>query len=281
MRLKLKLKSKRAVAGYILAGIAMLLIFLYLRFPGEALTDYIKAKAAAGPSQAMLSIDTIRPSFPPGIAIENVTLGFRDRPEAMLRMDDLTVRPGGLALLRGRLAILMAAEGYGGQARGRIDFARLFSLQGPLTAEANFGELRIEKCAWLKEIMSRQITGTLKGALTFGGTAEALKNGTGNLDFTLTNGTYPLRENFFGFEKLDFGKVEGKVSYRTGALRITQLTLTGEKIRLSMKGNILLADLIQDSKIDLTSVIEIPTQNNKRVTMTIDGTLGNPKTRFQ
>jgi type II secretion system protein N len=278
--MKLNLKLNRAIAGYILAGVAMLLIVLYLRFPGEAVTDYVKSTVTAGYPDTLLSIDAILPSFPPGLAIENVTVGFRDRPEATLHADGLTVRPGGLPLLRGRLAILMAAEGYGGEARGRIDYTNLFSFQGPLAAEANFRDIRIEKCAWLKGVMSRQITGTLKGALTFGGTAGALKNGTGNLDFTLTSGTYQLLENFFGFEKLEFSKVDGKVSYRNGALRITQLTLTGEKIRLSLKGNILLADPMQDSQIDMTGAFEIPVQNSKRVTMEISGTLGNPKTRF-
>ena len=43
----MKLKMNRAIAGYILAGIAMLILLLYLRFPGEALTDYVKAVAAA------------------------------------------------------------------------------------------------------------------------------------------------------------------------------------------------------------------------------------------
>ncbi len=41
------MKLNRAIAGYILAGIAMLLAFLYLRFPGEALKDYLTALAAA------------------------------------------------------------------------------------------------------------------------------------------------------------------------------------------------------------------------------------------
>ena len=276
----MRLKLNRVMVGYVLAGIAMLLILLYLRFPGEAVTDYVKAAVAAGYPRTQLSLDVIRPSFPPGLAAKNVTVGFRDRPEATLHADGVTVRPGGLALLRGRLAILLAMEGYGGEARGRIDYPGLFSFQGPLTAETNFRELRIEKCAWLKEALSRQITGSLKGSLTFGGTSEALKNGTGNLDFTLTNGVYPLLESFLGFERLEFSKVEGKVSYRSGALRITQLTLTGEKIRLSLKGKILLADRLQDSRIDLTGAFEIPAQNNKRVTMTIDGTLGNAKTRF-
>jgi type II secretion system protein N len=275
----MKLKMNRAVAGYILAGVAMLILFLYLRFPGEAVTDYVKADATVRYPGMLLSIDKILPAIPPGIELENVTTGFQGRPEATLHVDRLSVRPSWLSLLRGRLSFLPMAEGYGGEVRGRIDFADSFSLRGPLSAEVNFREIRIEKCAWLRDALARQITGTLKGSASFSG-AELLKNGTGNLDFTLTNGTYQLLESFFGFDRIDFNKVDAKVSFRNGALKITGLTLNGEKLRISLKGNILLADDIRESQIDLSGTFEIPLQNNKRVTLAISGTLGNPKTKF-
>ena len=274
------MKLNRAIAGYVLAGIAMLFIFLYLRFPEEALKNYVKAFAASRYPGASFSIDAIRPSFPPGAVLSNVTVAFRDRPEAILHADSLSVRPGGLALLSGRYAIVMAAEGYGGNAEARIDFSRLLSFRGPLNAEASVNNVRIEKCAWLREALARPITGTLKGSITFTGSAEALKNGTGNIEFALTNGAYPLLESFLGIQKIDFARVEGKVAYRNGALRINQLTLSGEKIRCSLKGNILLADHVQESQIDLSGTIEIPGQGNRRITLNIGGTLGNPVSRF-
>ena len=181
----MKLKMNRAIAGYILAGIAMLLIFLYLRFPGEALTDYVKAVAAARYPQASFSIDAIRPAIPPGVAVSGITVAFRDRPEATLHADSLTVRPGGLALLRGGWRSSWRRRATAARLEGRVDFSRLFSLQGPLSAAVNIRDIRIEKCAWLRDALVRQITGTLKGSIAFSGTAEALKNGTGNVDFTL------------------------------------------------------------------------------------------------
>jgi type II secretion system protein N len=144
----------------------------------------------------------------------------------------------------------------------------------------NLRDIRIEKCAWLREALVRQITGTLKGSVAFSGTAEALKNGAGTVDFTLTNGTFPLQESFLGMEKIDFTRVEGKVSFRNGTLKVTQLTLTGDKIRCSLKGNILLADDFQASQIDLNGTIELPVQGNKRVALTISGTIGNAKSRI-
>jgi type II secretion system protein N len=276
----MKLRMNRALLGYILAGFAMLALLLYLRFPGEAVTHYVKAVAAVRFPGMLLSIDTVQPAVPPGAELVNVTAGFRVRPEATLHADRLAIRPGWLSLFRGRFAFLLAAEGYGGEARGRVDYADLFSLQGPLAAEVNFREIRIEKCAWLRDALVRQITGTLKGSVSFSGTAGALNNGTGNLDFTLTNGTYQLLESLLGFDKIDFSKVDAKISFRNNAMKITGLTLNGEKLRISLKGNILFADDIRESQIDLNGTIEIPLQNNKRVTLAIGGTLGNPKTKF-
>jgi type II secretion system protein N len=276
----MRLKLNRALAGYILAGIAMLLVFLYLRFPGEALTDYVKAQAAARVPGILLAIDQIQPSFPPGMSFENVTVGFRDSPEAAFQMETVDVRPAGLALMRGRLALLLAAVGYGGEMKGRIDYTQPFSLQGPLTAEASLRDVRVEKCAWLRESLARQVTGTLKAQASFSGTAGALKNGTASVDFTVTNGSYPLLENLLGFEKLDFSRVDGKLSFRNGALRITQLTLTGEKIRCSLKGNILPAEEFRDSQLDLIISFEIPIQGNKRLTMAVGGTIANPQTKI-
>jgi type II secretion system protein N len=276
----MKLTMNRAFAGYILVGISMLLVFLYVRFPGEALRGYAEALAAARYPQTVISIDAIRPSLPPGLAFSGITVAFRDRPDPILHADRLSVRPGGLSLLGGRLTILMAAEGYGGEMEGRVDFSRLLSLQGPLSAAVNLRDIRIEKCAWFREAFARQIAGMLKGSVAFSGTTEAMKNGTGTVDFTLTNGTFPLQESFLGMEKIDFSRVEGKASFRNGALKVTQLTLSGEKLRCSLKGNILIADDFQASQIDLNGTIELPLQGNKRVALTIGGTIGNPKSRI-
>lgn len=276
----MKPRRIRAIVGYTLVGIAMLLVFLYLRFPAEALKDYITAVAAARNPGSSFAIQSVRPAFPPGLELTDVTIASRERPEAILHTDHFRVRPGGAALLRGRYAIVMAAEGYGGEGKGRIDFFRPFSFKGPLSAEVSIRDVRVDKCSWLRDVLARPITGTFKGSAAFSGTAEALKGGTGNIDFTLTNGTFPLLEGFPGFEKIDFSRIEGKVSYRNGALKINQLTLSGDKVRCSLKGNVLLAEDFRESQIDLNGTIEISVQGSRRMTLTIGGTLSNPKSRL-
>lgn len=277
----MKLKIRKAVLGYIAAGAVLLAAFLYIRFPGEAVTDWVKAAAQARYPGLGLSIGATRPTIPPGVVFENVTAAPDGRPEASLQLNTLKVRPGGLALLGGKLSLIMTAEGYGGRAAGSIDFSRLLSLKGPVTAGMTLQDVRIEKCTWLRDALAHTVTGTLKGAISFTGVAETLKTGTGTIDFTVTGGSYHLLESFLGIEKIDFSKLEGKASIRNGALKITQLTMTGEKLRGSLKGDILLADDFRDSRIDMNGTIDISMQGiNRRVTLNIGGTLGNPQTRL-
>lgn len=274
----MQLKPNRRMAGYILAGMALFALCLYLRFPGEALTDYLKA--AARSHRTVLSLEPVHPSFPPGLRAANVTVGFPGRPEATLQADVLRVRPRGLSLIKGELALLLAAKGYGGEASGRIDFTRRFSLRGPINAEATLRDLRIERCGWLQDALARRVTGTLRGTLSFSGSVEAMKSMTGSADFTLTNGIFPLIDGFLDIKKIDFSRIEGKISLQNGTMKITQLTLTGDLLRASLKGNILLADEFRGSQIDITGTIEMPAQGNRRLTLHIGGTLDDPKTRL-
>jgi len=270
----------RAIVGYVLAGFALLFAFLYLRFPGRDLKDGLATAAAARYPGTAWSIKAVRPSFPPGIALSDITAAFGDRPERVLHADGLTVRPAWLSLLRGRFGFVMEGEGYGGAGTGRVDFSRPLSIRGPLSAAMNIRNVRVEKCPWLRDILASQVTGTLNVAADFDGTREALKGGAGNIEFTLTNGVFPLQGGLLGFERIDFSRIEGKMAYKNGALKVNQLTLNGNKLRCSLKGNILLADDFRESRIDLSGTANIAMQGSRQMTLTITGTIGNPVARL-
>jgi len=273
----MKFKINRAFFGYALAGAVMLLFLLYLRFPGAAIRDYIKASAAESCPDMLLMIDAVKPAIPPGIILENLTAVFRKNPEATVRADRLSIAPGWLSMLRGRVSFLATANVYGGEIRGRGAFSEAFSLRGPFSAAAELKWISIEKCAWLQDLFSRKLSGTLQGSVSFdGATTGALKNGSGNLDLTLTNGTYQLLESIFGIDQIIFNSVDLKVDLRNGALRIAGLTVNGEKLRVTLKGNILLADDFKNSRVDLSGSVELQGQGGRRIPITIGGVMGNP-----
>jgi type II secretion system protein N len=274
------MKLNRALAGYILAGIVMLGGMLYLRFPGQSLIEYVQAFAAARHPGMQVSIASLSPSLSPGLTLENLTLGLRGRPESVVQVARLAVGASALDLLKRRLVVTAVAQGYGGEIRGEAAFPRLGSLTGPLAAVATFRDLRVERIALLKETALLRLTGILQGRMTFNGSTVAVQSGTGTLEFTLTNGSYQLPEKFLGFEKIDFSRIEGKAGYRGGVLRITQLTLTGDTLRCSLRGNILPAPDARQSRLDLKGTIDFPGQGGRRITVSIGGTLGNPQTQL-
>ena len=274
------LKSSRVFFGYALAGILMLLVFLYLRFPGDAVKNYLKASVAARQPGILFVLDSIGPTVPPGIALENLTIGLRDRPEAALHVNRLAFSPGWLSAVQGKAAVVATASLYGGEIKGHGELAKPFSRRGPFTAIVRFEGLRLEKCLLLQDFFSRQISGTLRGSFTANGDAGPLKNVSGKLDAVLANGSYQLLENFAGFDKIAFSRIDLKMEIKGGALKISNITVNGDKIRIALKGNILLAGDLQESRLDLTGSVEMQGAGGRRIPITIGGVWGNPTVKL-
>ncbi|HLE17581.1 MAG TPA: type II secretion system protein GspN, partial [Syntrophales bacterium] len=156
--------------------------------------------------------------------------------------------------------------------KGFVNFPLFFAKKGTEKAEIGFENLDIEKCAYLRDKLGRRITGRLGGAFTY--------DGDGKLNFYIKKGSYQLLENVFGFEKLDFNNIEGQIGLKNGALKISKLTLKGDKISYFLKGDILLNPELKNSVINLSGTIEIASLNNKKMQMLITGTIGNAITRY-
>ena len=277
----MKLKINKQILGYTLYGILIFIALLYLRFPNDVVVNYVVSTLSERNPNVMLSIDSIKPSFPPGLTAKNLTFGFKDEADSTIQADMLTVRPGLLSLLRGKSTLILDAITYGGTIEGNLAIANLRSGEGPVNTEISFDSLNIDKCSYLTDKLGRQITGKLQGSLTYTIGNEGFAGSTGNLNFTILNGTYQLLESLFGFDKLDFSKVEGQMTLKSGVLKIDKLKLTGEKVRCSLKGNIVLnSNAIKSSHMDITCNVEIPGQNNKKVSILVGGTLGKPTTKI-
>jgi len=270
------MKVGRSFFGYLLAGVLMLLFFLYLRFPGEAVKEYLKAVSGARYPSMLFVIDSVVPVIPPGMRIDNMTAGLRERPEATVHADSVTVFPRWLSTLRGRAAANVSASLYGGQISGGGDMAEAFSLKGPFSATAHLEGIKLEKCLMLQAFMARQVSGTLKGSFTVSGVAGPLKNVAWKLDAAIANGAYQLLENMMGFDKINFSRIDLKMEMRNGALKISNITVNGDKLRVTLKGNILLADDINESKMDLTGSLELQGLGGRRMPITIGGVFGKP-----
>ena len=271
-RTKMMKKISKNTLLYSLFTLIVLVCFLYVRFPGQVVQSYLLNVVAERYPAMSLALASVSLSFPPGLKMEKVLLAFKENPEAGVRLESLSVRPRLSGYFVGRSSFAVNAEAYGGSVKGRVNFPQLAPDKMPTSAEITMENVDLAKIAALKERLGHLITGKLSGAYTYRG--DTL------FDFTVQNGTYQLVEKLFGFDRLDFSRVEGQIALKGGVLKINKLKLTGDKISIALKGDIVLNPDFKNSEVNLTGTMELAAMNSKRVSLAITGTIGNAKTRY-
>lgn len=277
----MKPNTVKTIAGYALFALAALSVFLYLRFPGRDMALYFASSLSDLNPQANLLIGTVKPAFPPGLHLEKISLQTGDRPAALFQADAMTVKPEYSSLLKDRKILLMTASGYGGMMKARLDSDRFLSIPEPVTARVAFDGIDIARNGYLKERLDRQVTGKLKGTLNFSGSMKDVRGGSGVMELTLLDGSYPLRESLMGIDRLDFRRVDAQLNLKNGVLTVSRLKLAGDRISGSLSGDITLnRQDIKASPISLTGSFELAGQGGQKISLSLGGTIGNPVVKF-
>ncbi|MCK4534299.1 MAG: type II secretion system protein GspN [Syntrophobacterales bacterium] len=265
--------------GYIIYGILITVIFLYVHFPSDNTANYIKSIVVAGNPNVVLSFDSANPCFPPGIKLGNIEIGFRNRPDLILKMDALKIRPAIASLLSGKLSLLLYADAYEGDMRTNINFANRFSTEGPVRVNTGFSGINLGKCSCLKVATGRRIDGMLSGSLSYNGRWDRITSGTGSARLTLLGGSVQLLRDIFSLGELDFDKVETDITLKKRTLKITSLEMTGKQLNGSFSGNIFLNENIMRSRLAIKGNIKIHAMN-RELSTALNGTIANPIPRF-
>ena len=267
------MKTKKWII-YTTYGVLITTAFLYFLFPSDGAGRYVKSIVESSNPDVMLSFDSAKACFPPGIRLHNLSVSFRNKPGSTLRVDVAKIRPALLNLLSGKLALLLNADAYEGRIKADIRFRNRFSCKGPVRVNVELDKINIGKCAYVKAISGRQIDGKLDGTLSYNGS-----RGTGSIRFTLLDGNIQLLKSMFGFDGLAFDKVETELTLKNRALKIIRLDITGKQLSGSFTGNIFLDRDIMQNRLAIKGDIKIPTLDRK-VSTTLKGTVSKPVPGF-
>jgi len=273
------MKAKKWIA-YTIYTILILMVFLYLCFPSDKFVKYIKSAVSAGSPDIILSIDSARPGFPPGIRLNNIVAGFKNKPDSTIEADFLAVRPGLAALLTGKRLLLLNADAYEGNIEATAGLAKTFPAGGPIKINAEFSDVDIGKCSYLREVCGRRVAGRLKGSFAYDGRYREIMAGAGSAEFTLLDGSIQLLKEMFGFDKLAFDSMKADMILKNRTLKINGLNLTGKDLNGDFKGNIFLDDDIGRSRLDMKGKVKISALNRK-LSIVMTGTIADPIARFR
>lgn len=277
----MKFKTIKRISLYVIFGIFITSVFLYVRFPSDIFKDYITDRIKVFYPNAALSMDEPQLDFPFAIIISKLDLKPNPQISPLsIKAETINLGLDLWRLLQGKLILLFEARAYGGRFFGEGKVAQFFNDESFQATEIRFENINAQSIDQLKEIFGRQITGRLRGKLTFQNKGKTLVEGAGRLDFTLLNGSYPLLDKALGIEKLDFTSIDGQIDLADKNFKLNKLSLNGENVRCNLNGNILIdANIFMNSQLNLTGVIELRALNNKRIPLSITGTLANPITK--
>jgi len=265
--------------GYVLYGVAVTIVFLYLLFPGEALMSYISARVERDYPQWNIEMASARMVLPVGVKMTNCAVSLKSKPAAVLKADSMTVRPSLWGLITGNPSVSLKAKMYDGTVKAGV--ATVTSKAGKTAdLDVNVDKVNMGKCSFTEAIFGRRIEGTLAGSLTYKGTVGKSVDGDGTVTFTLRAGTIPLSRDVLGFEKVSFDVVDSDLVLKRKTLQVKKLNISGKEMNGDFTGRMTLQDNIMKSALSLRGTMDFPAMR-KKITMTLGGTLADPIPRFK
>lgn len=263
------MKTKKWIT-YTIYGALITAAFLYFLFPSDSAGKYIRSIVEGINPNVVLSFDSARPCFPPGIRLHNFSVSFKNKPGSTIRADALKLRSALTSLLSGKLSLLLYADAYEGSMQADINFASRFSTVSPVRMNARLDNINIGKCTYIKTVSNRRIDGKLGGTLSYNGS-----RGTGSARFMILDGNIQLLKSMFGFDGLAFDKVDVELTLKKHILKIIRLDIKGKQLSGSFTGNIFLDRDIMQSRLAIKGSIEIPALDRK-ISTTLNGTVSRP-----
>jgi type II secretion system protein N len=235
----------------------ILLLILYWTFPYELVGKRLTERVSQGGLQ--LAIARYRPSFPPGIQMQQVRLlsTAANPPTTLLQAESLQAQPDLLALFSRTLEIHLKGVLYRGQMHGSVETTVLDSA-APWTVQAHFDEVHLEHAALAQKDGTAFLRGRLGGDVSATVTSQGeLQQGTVNLNakpmVLMGNQGLPLPRD------VTCDTVQSQFSMAPGQLQIGSFTCRGDDLMIQAKGSVAWKQPLPASVLDLR--VEIRSEN--------------------
>jgi len=285
--------------GYILYFLIITAGFLYLRFPSDVISDYLRNAVNKPNIPIVLSIDQITPWPTLGLKVDGAEISLKDASAPNLfEAESIIVRPEIWAFVKGSGRYCFQCQAYGGDIKGCVQF-RQRAVTPPFYAEMELKDVQIGGNKYLEELAGRRIQGNLTGTLYYSGQANNPISGDGGANLRLLDGAIELLLPLLGLDSISFNEIVIDVVLKKRMIHIARCDLSGDQLKGKVSGDISLRKQIERSSLNLrgelepfaafftsaegdSSTMNILKKRLKRgaLSFVIRGTLREPKVRF-
>lgn len=284
---------KYKLLGYTLFIIASLVLSIYFRFPGQTLADYIEANSSGIDPKLEISIDRLKPSFPPGIKAESVQLHYAGNPFAELDNFSFLIDLGTLA--GKNISCSFETRALEGRLSGNVLVAK--ENHRNIRLQSRFERLMLEKIDTDSILPNCGISGIISGNLN--GELDKLTLQKSRGKFDLKNLALHFKEPLFSVNNYSFS--ETAVAFAMPdpkTIEVQECTMKGRQMDIESSGKIHLSENMKQSTLDINARVvlyplffmdagdDIPADisnsrsENAVFNLKIGGTVNNPSVSF-
>lgn len=231
--------------GYIIAVTAF---FLYMLFPTDVAMEYFTGYLGKHYPDYSVTVDTIKPVFPPGVRLNSVSIAFRG--DTWVDLDQLHIRPRYLSVLSQRKTVRFAGTAYSGKLWGSIVFRRASSAY-QMTAAAELKGIRLEENEYLQTLSGRKIGGGLDSTIGYSG--DKGKDGSLKVNLHVKDGEVGLTNPLFSINNLTFKKVEAELVVDKRSLKLNRCDISGDQVDGDVTGVVLFRKPFERSRLEFKS----------------------------
>lgn len=242
--------------GYLMYAVVLTTGLLYYRFPSDILKAYLVSEAAGANPPMVLSLETLRPGWPPGVDLIGVGISLRETPQQdLLRAESISIAPAAWSFLSGAPRYHVDAHAYNGDIVGHVRFEGN-AADAPFSTSLRLKGLHMGLHPYVLALLGRDISGVLNGDIHYAGQQARLMEGSGQGTIIISHGRVTLLQPILGLHAIDFDRVSVKMALKDRKLSLTHVELDGQTIKGELSGAITLNADISRSRLDLKGTIE-------------------------
>ncbi|HOE78805.1 MAG TPA: type II secretion system protein GspN [Smithellaceae bacterium] len=270
---------KNRIFWFIVYGVFITCVFLYLLFPSELVKPDLEA--AASSADYAFRTKTLRLSLPLGVKLGEASVyAPPSSPNAVFHGKWLDAQLLPWSVLGKIRQIRFKGEAYGGRFSGNAGLlargGRYWLSGGRIVFQG------IDLASYGNESISllHGARGKLKGNLSYEAGGLEGRRPSGSIYLYLTGGTYPLAEPFLGMTNLEFDRGELRAQMQNGNIMVDKFEAYGKQVNCFLHGEIQLNEPLSASRLNLKGKLELPGKSKVKMNITIGGTLANPSFHY-
>ncbi|MGA7145304.1 MAG: type II secretion system protein GspN [Desulfobacterales bacterium] len=242
-------RKKQLLYGIYILAVAV--FFLYALFPSDTVATYVTSRLNRVNPDINIDVDRASLAFPLGLRLHDASVYYLSTE--VLKTDNLKIVPSFLSLFRSKIVFFFKGSAFEGSLEGRGEFDKSKPDQQAVITVKLTG-IQIKDIAAVKHFLGRNITGSLKGTLTYRNSGKL--NRELDAELVISDGELEILMPILKQKSIAFSKLDTHITIQNEKVNIKRCTMKSDQLNGSISGIVTLSEPLNQSRLRLSGLIK-------------------------